>query len=182
MILDDWLVILPCIHTWLSRRAAPKKMGCSKPGNWCALMIFAIEWGRDLIPENAQVIDRQSALLAKGQMIDDQLQFLAGQGSIDVCRTLFRGRMRLHEVGWRNLCRLAEDFGSQCQECGIAVHSGFDPPPARSTVVQMIGHRQQLSAAQLLPAETFYLILGQVLYQSLFNPQAARTSAVFLNW
>jgi hypothetical protein len=106
-------------------------------------MIFASERGRDLISESVQVINRQSALLATGQMIGDHLQIFAGQDSIDISGRLFRAQMRAYEVRRRNLCRLAKKVASEGEECRVAVHRRFGLPPACLTLAQVIRHRQQ---------------------------------------
>ncbi len=53
-------------------------------------MIFALKCGRDLVFESVEVINRQSALLASAQMIDDHLKLLSRQVSINISGYLFR--------------------------------------------------------------------------------------------
>ncbi|MGH9945391.1 MAG: hypothetical protein ACRD9R_23815 [Pyrinomonadaceae bacterium] len=96
-----------------------------------------------MISESAQVINCQNALFAIGQMIGDHLQLITGQISINIPGRLFHGQMRSCQRRRRNLRRFAEDFGAQGEECRVAVHSAFEPLPARFTLAQMIRHRQQ---------------------------------------
>jgi hypothetical protein len=110
-------------------------------------MIFAIERGRDLLFESQQVINRQGALLATGQMIGDRLKLFPGQVFIDISSRLFRGQMRARQARRRDLCRFIKNFGSHGEECRGAVHSAFDLPAARFTLAKVIRDRKQFRNA-----------------------------------
>jgi hypothetical protein len=94
-----------------------------------------------------QVIDRQCALPAARQMIGDGLKLLAGQVSVNIQRRLFRGQVRAQRGRRKNVCRLAEDFGTHGEERRVAVQRAFGLPPARFTLGQVIRHRQQFPGA-----------------------------------
>jgi hypothetical protein len=99
---------------------------------------------RHLIAKHTEVVHRECALLARVQMIADQLKHLARQILIDIRRCLFR----------REVCRrgaiFTKHFGVNRYKRGVKVECAFDPKPASFAFGEMIAHAEHFRRTQTM--------------------------------
>ena len=138
-------------------------------------MILSFERRCYLIPEGAQVFDREGAVLATAQVVGGALQPLAGERPVDVSGRLLRRQVRARR---RDLGRLAEEFGAQGEERAVAFARALDTAAARLTRAQVVSDRQQLRGLKLPTAVALELPLRQMLDQVRSNLTAGAPAAL----
>ncbi|MBO0800403.1 MAG: hypothetical protein J2P31_16415, partial [Blastocatellia bacterium] len=101
---------------------------------------LAVEFGLDLNFESAQIIDCQQALLAAGQMVAGDLQFVVSESRVYQTGYLLKRQM-LQFNGCRGKLVIIEELRPERQVNGIAVERALDLMPAEIATTQVIGNR-----------------------------------------